>query len=110
ESLDSVRFMLGEVEAGRNDGDGDYSAVTARLLELSQGESDGGEDAPVVHPHPVPAQAHPAADSSNEADPVSFEVPLSGVDSTAGVAATRPDAVAVESVRVDVHLLDNLVD
>jgi two-component system chemotaxis sensor kinase CheA len=127
ESLDSVRYMLGEVEAGGNDGDGDYTAITERLRSLCRGEASGAAELAAdgdYDPGPTTGEipldtfavaprttSRPPA-SPSEPVPVAHEVsdvfappPLRGVDPDG-----RPPAVVPESVRVDVHLLDNLVN
>jgi two-component system, chemotaxis family, sensor kinase CheA len=151
ESLDSVRYMLGEVEAGGNDGDGDYTAMTERLRQLCRGEGMEGDGAASEH-HATPPPAEPqpaAAESGEEAAGVTEEIPMPAMEPRAtiesrapaeeihhdvapaqfqdlgvrealgdvlpAVAAradsdARPAAVVPENVRVDVHLLDNLVD
>jgi two-component system chemotaxis sensor kinase CheA len=147
ESLDSVRYMLGEVEAGGDDGDGDYSVMTERLHQLCRGEA---ADANADQSTPEDAEAPPAADGGDESGPITEEVPMNSFESTAlnpyavshemagtpgndlgtrhalgdafgevlaaqaaaraGDHDARPAGVVPENVRVDVHLLDNLVD
>lgn len=143
ESLDSVRYMLGEVEAGGNDGDGDYSAITERLRQLCRPAAEGGDEAQRVGaatPAPeVTTDEHATAFSDDEPSPATEENPMSALESRdssttvedlgvrhalgdllgevlgvdSGLRAldpARPPAHVPENVRVDVHLLDDLVD
>jgi two-component system chemotaxis sensor kinase CheA len=136
-TLDSVRTMLGEVEAGGNDGDGDYTAQTEQLKALCRGEepaADGGgpapaaaapaleEEAAVPEPEELQAEEAPALAAPAAAPPPPPKAasapppPVAAARAPAadgGSAKDEPErhaAAVPESVRVDLTLLDNLVD
>ncbi len=120
ESLDSVRYMLGEVEAGGDDGDGDYTEITERLRQLCRGEGTPHESTPAAasaQPPPTaavgaPLPAPPALPSVQPAGPASEHESLgiTAQPATEGDGEARRFAVVPESVRVDVALLDDMVD
>jgi two-component system, chemotaxis family, sensor kinase CheA len=144
ESLDSVRYMLGEVEAGGNDGDGDYSVMTERLRALCRGEGTHVEASPppaAIEPEPEPELPDPVTEELALTFLATSGIPAAETPATpvhdlgvrealadamggeffaaAGGAATASSskndgetrhAAGPENVRVDVQLLDKLVD
>jgi two-component system chemotaxis sensor kinase CheA len=106
--VDAVRQMLTVVEATESDGDGDYSALIQRLDRLRTGTAVS----------PSPASVSP---SLPRAAPVSgaqpSEVPVSSSNLTMSPAPvaveageTRAPAVSDSAIRVDVGLLDKLMN
>ena len=153
ETVDAVRYMLGEVEAGGNDGDADYSVQTENLRALCRGEEPAAlqpkatepepepepapEPEPEPEPQPVvqaappppaavvaepPAPAQPEEHSAqtgehNKVEPAEDHaaahaaLPAHAPAASRGEEAPERHAAAVpENVRVDLTLLDNLVD
>jgi two-component system chemotaxis sensor kinase CheA len=85
--VDALRAILGRIEATQADGENDFHALTERLARLDRGEEDV---APATAPVATAAAAVPAA--------------------TAVTPATAATAGGESSVRVDVHLLDQLMN
>ena len=136
-TVDAVRIMLNEVESTGNDGDGDYSQLTETLKALCRGEEPAApaaaaEPEPEPEPEPVPApQPKAAAKAAPEPAPQpaaakppepSLDEEVAGAQQEEAPRAAAPQAAAPapeehrqaaavpESVRVDLTLLDNLVD
>jgi two-component system chemotaxis sensor kinase CheA len=132
DTVDAVRKMLAVVESSATDGTVDYSALTESLRALARDEPAAAH----AHAHPVEAELAPAPlampeQEQPEPEPESVaaapapvpvppprveparEVPapaaVSGAHAEDG-AESRQAAVAPENVRVEVALLDNLVD
>jgi two-component system chemotaxis sensor kinase CheA len=116
ETLDVVRNMLGEVEACGNDGDQDYAELADKLRALCRGELPAQEAvaAKVAAPEPTPV-AQAVAPSEPPAAPVDdhhVAAEPARADAAQGeeVVVEGHKAVMAENVRVDVALLDSLVD
>jgi two-component system chemotaxis sensor kinase CheA len=116
-TVDVVRNMLGEIEATGADGDDDHEALAANLRALCAAEA-----APGNVPAEVAPANGPAVTPSDEDEPapvdfshMSSDEPTSSFEELADLHASheaadaRPAAIA-ENVRVDVVLLDSLVD
>ncbi len=116
--VDAVRQMLAAVEAAGNDGDGDYSALVATLTALQQ------QSAPP--PPPVVEEEEPATAASAQSSEVDA-VWAEALSQAAAPAASAPAAVATPetgaaapaeaghavsdaTIRVDVGLLDKLMN
>jgi two-component system chemotaxis sensor kinase CheA len=124
-TVDAVRIMLNQVEGTGNDGDGDYSQLTELLKALCRGEEPAAPAAEAPEPEPEPVRA-PAATSQPLAAAPSEPIPSEqvaaaqresvGEPAPQAAALAQPEreerhaAPAPESVRVDLALLDNLVD
>ncbi|MEY4577819.1 MAG: hypothetical protein RL701_2522, partial [Pseudomonadota bacterium] len=132
ETVDAVRYMLGEVEASGNDGDTDYTVLTEQLHALCRGEEPAQDEhpaparhAPAQHihspveehePEPEPEVVQPATAAH---EPV-VEEPVAAAEAAhaekpaahggGGETHERAAAVVPENVRVDLTLLDKLVD
>jgi chemotaxis protein histidine kinase CheA len=131
-TVDAVRFMLGQIEQTGQSGEKDFSDLVQRLTQLNQGtslrsseavpgvpwaanpsEAEPAASAPTsllasapqaapaaaVAPSPAPANAPPPP-SAAEAVPAAGEPPLE----------TRNSAVSDSNIRVDVGLLDKLMN
>jgi two-component system chemotaxis sensor kinase CheA len=122
-TVDAVRTMLNEVEATGNDGDADYSQLTETLKALCRGEEPAASaSAPEPEPEPEPApQPRAASESQPKAAASSAKDPEAEPEPAPQAAAPQPAATPPaeeprhaaplpESVRVDLTLLDNLVD
>jgi two-component system chemotaxis sensor kinase CheA len=106
-AVDAVRKMLAALEATQGEGEGDYSAVITNLERLTRHSSAVLPAASNVTPRPVspvtatapPAAAPAALSRSIVAEP-------------AGQDAAEPRALAVSdsAIRVDVGLLDRLMN
>jgi two-component system, chemotaxis family, sensor kinase CheA len=120
--IDAVREMLNAIESKGDEGGGDYSALIARLTELTR--TGGGDAASAdVHaaqhsaPPPVAAAEPAAAEIPVHADQADVEESLASLASASeapSAAAAEPPArsshVAETNIRVDVGLLDKLMD
>ncbi len=123
--VDAVRQMLGNIEATRTEGDADYAPLIARLTALN-------EDQPATAPvkaasptQPAARQAAPPVNSTGCAEPElvlsAARAPLMLTAQSAAPAAATPveasttsapagSSVADNSIRVDVGLLDVLMN
>ncbi|MCG5054529.1 MAG: chemotaxis protein CheA [Myxococcales bacterium] len=107
--VDAIRNMLGEIEVGGTDGDGDYTELTERLKVLSTGGA-----APAPRPAPAPSPK-PAASAPAPAPPPPPppETPVSAAEPPAAAEpapAHHESHHGNETVRVDVALIDHLMD
>ncbi len=110
--VDAVREMLAAIEAGGSEGSGDYRALVEQLTRLRDGR-------PAPERSAVPDPAVPVPPGAPGPAAVEEAVrQVAEVAEAAGVAGRLPDSpgrpggrsVADTSVRVDVALLDGLVD
>jgi two-component system chemotaxis sensor kinase CheA len=138
--VDAIRQMLASVEADEGEGPDDYTALIARLDRLREtgGEAPApvapSKDAspppaanlwsngpsPAAPPEPAPrvegaTQSLPAAERRSEAAVTPATASMTLVASPEGTAAhdatePRPSAVSDSSIRVDVGLLDKLMN
>jgi two-component system chemotaxis sensor kinase CheA len=105
--VDAIREMLGSIESQGSEGDADYAALVARLADLQFGSAAAPLDAstpcsPVAEQNPGPDHA--------ERDPcdASETVPASGDDHP--LSDARVGGVSDSTIRVDVGLLDKLMN
>jgi two-component system chemotaxis sensor kinase CheA len=127
DTVDAVRKMLVIVESTANDGNVDYSALTENLRALARGEVPAGAESPAAeavedsppssqevaeHQAPPPEVEHAQLASPSPAPQAAHEPAAAAVSS--GQADDHGDsgrhAVVPENVRVEVALLDDLVD
>jgi two-component system chemotaxis sensor kinase CheA len=128
--VDGIRQMLASVEKSGQEGDGDYSALSAELTRLHD-RPQAKTEAPAAPPPPsppprapAPAKLAPPAEARAESGPTLTAVPVfrstgtfdalrttggGEVFSTEGSAAAS-SSVADNSIRVDVRLLDRLMN
>jgi two-component system chemotaxis sensor kinase CheA len=116
-TVDAVRVMLAEVETKGNDGEGDYSQLTETLKALCRGEEPAAPSAPAAPPAPAAAapkaslpEPAPAPEPESQPEPAPQPQAAAPAPAPAQQAEERHAAAPVESVRVDLTLLDNLVD
>ncbi len=109
ESLDCIKMIMGELEAKEAEPAGDDSGLIARLNQLANGEAIA---AAATEP-PAAMQSAPAVateKTSEAADDASIEVQAEATGSAARSAdAAKESAVAGQSIRVNVDLLENLM-
>jgi two-component system chemotaxis sensor kinase CheA len=109
ESLDCIKMIMGELEAKEAEPAGDDSGLIVRLNQLANGEAIA---AAATEP-PAAMQSAPAVateKTSEAADDVSIEVQAEATGSAARSAdAAKESAVAGQSIRVNVDLLENLM-
>ncbi len=104
EMVDAVRELLARIEETGAEGDETYAPLVARLeIALEGGEVPAAVEAPVVEPAPVPVEV-PAAPVADTVVPPSAAA--EGDDP--GEAFRR--SVADSTIRVDVALLDSLMN
>jgi two-component system chemotaxis sensor kinase CheA len=110
ESLDCIKMIMSELEAKEVEPAGDDSDLIARLNQLASGQAIVA--AAATEP-PAAVQSAPVAaieKTSETADDVSIEVQAEATGSAARSAdAAKESAVAGQSIRVNVDLLENLM-
>jgi two-component system, chemotaxis family, sensor kinase CheA len=111
--VDAVRKMLEAVEASETDGTGDFSALIATLERLHA----AGAERPIPAAAPIAPQApvaeHPRLVGIRQTAPAASSAAPSFVvaePAAPGGAESRSPAVAETSIRVDVGLLDKLMN
>ncbi|MBL9201902.1 MAG: chemotaxis protein CheW [Opitutaceae bacterium] len=130
-TVDAVRFMLGQIEATGQPGDRDYSELVDLLARLGAGESGPASStapahvsaavAPVADPAPVvapPSFAAPAPaplvvatpPPASSPAPVVLPVPAAAPALAPESAEHKSPAVSDSTIRVDVVLLDKLMN
>jgi two-component system chemotaxis sensor kinase CheA len=130
--VDAIRGVLASVEAGAGEGPGDYTSLIARLDELRR---TGGEKTAAAEPSAEISRlpnrnlwsngpsSPPQAALSPTAEPTAASDPAASVIITSTTIAappadpaahepteSRPSAVSDSSIRVDVGLLDKLMN
>ena len=118
-TVDAVRFMLGQIEKTGQPGEKDVSDLVKLLTRLNEGEGLPASEAipavpsvstssePVAAVAPVPVSAPPAVKTSvpTPSRPAQEPPPAPGESSE-----TRNSAVSDSTIRVDVGLLDKLMN
>jgi two-component system, chemotaxis family, sensor kinase CheA len=119
ESLDRIKMLLAQLEAKESEPAGDDGELIGRLSQLA-----GGAPAPSAAPRPVvaPKAAAPAPASPPEKKPEPAPTPAPAAAAPAKGPAeakskepageaveTKESAVAAQSIRVNVDLLENLM-
>ena len=119
--VDAVRRMLSDIETTGSDGDNDYAELVARLNELQEVLTSAEEERPSL----VEEAAKLTATASLEVQETAKAVDVAQAIDTALDAAhekvvaernpseqpeTHASAVADTTIRVDVHLLDKLMN
>lgn len=113
ETIDAVRRILGNIESSGSEGCGDYSGLTGRLEAAAADTSPAimepkAEDTPKAAesaPSPAPvAAARVVAENAVESKP------LAKLASAPVVEPDRTSSVADTTIRVDVSLLDKLMN
>ncbi len=124
ESLDCIKMIMGELEANEVEPAGDDSDLIARVNQLANGDAVPSDStvpaaaslAPAAAPpkateQPTDEQFTPGTTTEKESEPAGS---VEGqAETTAGAArspeATKESAVAGQSIRVNVDLLENLM-
>ncbi len=123
--VDALRKMLSSIEITGAEGDGDYSDVVATITSIL----DGSPDASAVSPVPAapwqctPASENPGSDCDTSATKPSLataasastdnlpDTEVSGMASdTTPIQSEKHDALASSTIRVDVGLLDKVMN
>jgi two-component system, chemotaxis family, sensor kinase CheA len=130
-SLDQIKSLLAQLEANEAEPAGDDSDLIARLNALAAGEASAAATKPapapeaakappvlakpIVEPAPAPvaaakppAEAAPAA-AAGEPKPPKAKEPKEAAEPRGEAAETKESAVAAQSIRVNVDLLENLM-
>lgn len=126
--LDAIRELLKQIETQGAEGDGDYSALIAKLKRLQEGKSlaeEASTPAPATTKVATPAASElavvadtPVAEAPAEAPPVPVQTETPTPKPKAAVKPskkaetndTRGRSVADSTIRIDVSLLDNLMN
>jgi two-component system chemotaxis sensor kinase CheA len=122
--VDAVRHMLANIESTGNDGDNDYAELVARLNELQEiltpsadASSDGDRPSLVDEAHKLTADAAlevaepaPAIEHTIEAFEAPPEVAPQAARTEPSEAPAASSSVADTTIRVDVGLLDKLMN
>ncbi|HMG52760.1 MAG TPA: chemotaxis protein CheW, partial [Kofleriaceae bacterium] len=99
--VDVIRELLAGIETTGQEGSGDYSALIEQLHALYR----GGTPAPAAEPDPAPAPLPPVA-----LVPAPPAAPAIAATAAAPEAAAPEAAAGETSIRVDVALLDKLMN
>ncbi len=112
-TTDAVREILGYIESTRSEGDGDYSALVTTLTAL---QTDSGAPAPAAPASAAPDATATGADEAIVLDTPWASEPTPNAAAPAGpperptVAEHVPQHAADTTIRVDVGLLDKLMN
>ncbi len=111
--VDALRKMLSSIEMTGAEGDGDYSGVVAAVTSIL----DGSADTAVVPPHAaIPLQSTAASEKLGSDDdasmpqmppPAAASAPAKGLPD---LPSEKHDALASSTIRVDVGLLDKVMN
>jgi len=106
-TVDAVRFMLGQIEKTGQPGEKDFSDLVNLLARLNEAKNPAPEAPPVTAAAPAPAPV--IAPSTIEA-PVSPPPAPDPAPAPAEPSEARNSAVSDSTIRVDVGLLDKLMN
>ncbi|MFO0846510.1 MAG: chemotaxis protein CheA [Gemmataceae bacterium] len=108
--VDAVRQMLKAVEATASDGEGGYAALIETLERLRAGQESGAKPKPEPAPAPV-VKAQSSVPTSPPSPAAGTRPPdVSPPSLVAETSDSRASAVSDSSIRVDVGLLDKLMN
>ncbi len=113
ELVDAVRRMLGHIQASGNDGSDDWSALIATFNRLQGATPAEPAPRPEPSPAPVAVAVAPAPIVAEEPAAAGVEAPAPPVETSeaaAGPGERRQEGVVDSSIRVDVGLLDKLMN
>lgn len=122
-SMDVIKYLLGELETNEKEPDGDDAALIADLNAMAEGRMHGAAPSPAAAPTaPAAAEnlAPPQADHAFTAplsdEPAAADKPAAPAAAKSNLPAAAGDdhgakesAVANQSIRVNVSLLENLM-
>lgn len=103
-TLDATRFMLGQVEATGETGDKDFPELVALLEQLN--ESGHTLPAPVILAEAIVPAVEVAVSSPQEIAPLPVDAPAALAEAT----ENRSSAISESTIRVNVGLLDKLMN
>ena len=114
--VDVIRELLGQIETTGAEGDGDYAVLIDQLTTLYRGGTPVLSPPTGAAPPPAPADVAeetvappPRTPAPSTAPPASGEAPLPAA-AAAPEAPASSDSAAETSIRVDVALLDKLMN
>jgi len=114
--VDAVREMLGSIESTGNEGNGDYSSVIKTLVRLNETPSQGPSPSTAVQEVAVPKDTptpsetlEPEHATPEPADEIHVEA-VQAAPTEVGTKEKGSDSVATNAIRVDVTLLDKLMN
>jgi two-component system chemotaxis sensor kinase CheA len=107
-AIDGIKLILGHLEATEAEPDGDDAALIAKLNLVAEGGfvAPVAAPAPVVAPVPVPSTAPVAVAAAPPPPSVVAPPPTETLQAAEG---PRESAVALQSIRVNVDLLETLM-
>jgi len=106
--VDEVRGILASIENTKGEGNGDYSATIQKLTKLKDGAPVEAVEVPTAKTPAAAAQEPPpAAEEDEHEEPAAAPV---AVAADAGKPADTNSAAAGSGIRVDVGLLDRLMN
>ncbi len=123
-SMDVIKYLLGELETNEKEPDGDDAILIADLNAMAEGRMHGAAPSPVTAPTMAPAatenvappQTEPAFTAALSDEPVAADKPAAPAAAKSNLPAAAGDdhgakesAVANQSIRVNVSLLENLM-
>ena len=122
-TVDAVREMLDSIQTREKDGDLEYDELVTKLKRLAEGEVAGAEPVPVAFAVAAPRAKKRTKKQALVAQP-STQVATNqeaGTTAVEAIVAPPPEPMAsgttaakgpapTETVRIDVHLLDRLMD
>src|SRR5581483_3643453 len=116
--VDAVREILGNIERGAGEGEGNYAAIIATLTQINDGASTDARPAAAIAPDAAPAVAKPAECAEDKPQTERHEEPTTGSDaehvradsSAKAVPAANNEAGSISGIRVDVTLVDKLMN
>jgi len=117
-TVDAVREMLDSIQTNEKDGELEYGELVARLKQLAEGGPPGPPAATATAPRASKKRAKKRARDAEPPPPVAAQEEVATALETSAPAlepAVAPQAAAKgpspsETVRIDVHLLDRLMD
>lgn len=108
ESLDRVRYLLAELEMNGHEPEGNDTDLTVRLDAVYEGR-EGAETAEAPTPSAAPEPVATAPSEEVTAAPAAPEPESHSTDVAAASKETKESAIAGQSLRVNVDVLENLM-
>ena len=109
--VDAIRQILDQIETSGQEGDVDYTELVATLTRLKEGDSAPSEPVPASDGTPTAEEAIEPQSAAEPVEPVAEEPePAANPDPSSATAASAKQRRIAENIRVDVGLLDKLMN